>query len=275
MAAEGLAFGMPSLDALTATLASYRRVMLGYSGGVDSALLAVVSRRAVGREGMVAVLGVSASLGEAQHLQARRLAGAFDFALREVPTDELEDPSYRANGLDRCYHCKRTLWSRLGGLARDEGWPVLIDGTNADDLGEHRPGARAGHEAGVRSPLADSGWRKADVRAAARALGLPTWDAPAAPCLASRIAPHLPVTAVRLGQVERAERLLREAGITGDLRVRHRDALATIEVAPEMFAAVDAMLPALAEPFAALGFAEVRRDARGYRRGSLVVMATT
>ncbi len=275
MAAEGLAFGMPSLDALAATLASYRRVMLGYSGGVDSALLAVVSRRAVGREALVAVLGVSASLGEAQRLQARQLAGAFDFTLREVPTDELEDPAYRANGLDRCYHCKRILWSRLGALARDEGWPVLIDGTNADDLGEHRPGARAGHDAGVRSPLAEAGWRKADVRAAARTLGLPIWDAPAAPCLASRIAPHLPVTAVRLGQVERAERLLREAGITGDLRVRHRDALATIEVGPEMFAAVDAMLPTLAAPFAALGFAEVRRDARGYRRGSLVVMATT
>lgn len=274
MAAEGLAFGMPSLDALAATLASFPRVMLGYSGGVDSALLAVVARQALGRERMVAVLGVSASLGEAQHLQARRLAAEFDFAVREVPTEELDDPFYRRNGLDRCYHCKRTLWTRLGALAREEGWPVLIDGTNADDLGEHRPGARAGQEAGVRSPLAESGWRKADVRAAARVLGLPIWDAPAAPCLASRIAPHLPVTVARLGQVERAERLLREAGITGDLRVRHRDALATIEVAPEMFATLDAILPDLATPFAALGFAEVRRDALGYRRGSLVVLAT-
>lgn len=249
------------------------RVLLGYSGGVDSALLAVVATRSHGPGRFLAVLGVSPSLGMTQHQRARELADRFDIPLTELATDELADPAYRANPLDRCYHCKRTLWRRLGALADAEGWDTIIDGTNADDLGEHRPGARAGAEAGVRSPLAELGWTKARVREASRRLAIPGWDAPASPCLASRLRPGLEVTASRLAQVEAAEALLREAGVTGDLRVRHHGDLARIEVGPAMFGVVDAALGRLLPGFEALGFRRVERDARGYRRGSLTVLA--
>ncbi len=261
------------LEALADSLQPLGRVLLGYSGGIDSTLLAVVGRRALGPDRFLAALGVSPSLGAAQHRRAVALAGQFDLPLVELATDELDDTAYRANGLDRCYHCKRTLWRRLGALAATGGWTTLIDGTNADDLGEHRPGARAGREAAVRTPLADLGWTKADVRRASRALGIPGWDAPASPCLASRIRPHLEVTTDRLGQVEAAEAWLRQAGVEGDLRVRHHGDLARIEVLPAMFAMVDRLLPAAVGAFTALGFAAVERDPRGYRRGSLTVLA--
>ncbi len=264
---------MHQIDALTDYLQPLGRVLLGYSGGVDSALLAVVAARSLGPDRFLAVLGVSPALGVEQRRRAVTLAGRFGIPLRQVATDELTDPDYRANGLDRCYHCKRTLWRHLGALASAEGWETILDGTNADDLTEHRPGARAGAEASIRTPLADLGWRKADVRAAARHLAIPGWDAPASPCLASRIRTALPVTANRLGQVESAERWLREAGVAGDLRVRHHGETARIEVAPAMFGLVDRLLPELSSRFAALGFRIVERDARGYRRGSLTVLA--
>jgi uncharacterized protein len=259
--------------ALAQHLAPMGRVLLGYSGGVDSALLAVVGSRVLGPDRFLAVLGVSPSLGRAQHQRAVALAAAFDVPLRELATDELADPRYAANPENRCYHCKRTLWRGLGGLAAAESWDTIIDGTNADDLSEHRPGALAGAEHAVHTPLADLGWTKADVRAASRDLGIAGWDAPAAPCLASRIRPHLPVTVDRLGQVEAAEAALREVGVTGDLRVRHHDQLARIEVLPEMFAVVDQAMPQLTARLQAIGFDQVERDARGYRRGSLTVLA--
>lgn len=264
---------MRQIDALAESLRPLGRVLLGYSGGIDSAVLAVVATRSLGADDFLAVLGVSPSLGAAQHRRARQLAELFSIPLREIGTTELEVPAYRANALDRCYHCKRTLWSAVGELARAEGWRAVIDGTIADDLREHRPGAAAGAEASIRSPLAELGWTKHDVRGAARELGIPDWDVPAAPCLASRIRPHLEVTADRLGQVEAAERWLREAGVTGDLRVRHHDHLARIEVLPGMFATVDGLLPEASRAFAALGFTAVERDPRGYRRGSLTVLA--
>lgn len=265
---------MRDVAELTTHLGGLGRVLLGYSGGVDSALLAVVGARALGGDRFLAVLGVSPSLGADQHERARAIARQFEVPLVELVTDELEDPAYRANPLDRCYFCKRTLWTALGALAADGHFDTIIDGTNADDLGEHRPGARAGAEAGVRTPLADLGWRKPDVRAASRALGIPGWDAPAAPCLASRLRPHLAVSAARLAQVEAAEAWLRGLGIAGDLRVRHHDQLARIEVLPEMFALVDRAMPDIARRFAELGFATVERDPRGYRRGSLTVVAS-
>jgi uncharacterized protein len=265
---------MRSVADLAAHLAPMGRVLLGYSGGVDSALLAGVGTRALGPARFLAVLGVSASLGEAQRRRAREVATALGIPLREVATDELDDPSYRANPLDRCYHCKRTLWRHLGALADREGWDTIIDGTNADDLGEHRPGMRAGHEAAVQTPLADLGWTKDDVRSAARQLGIAGWDAPAAPCLASRIRPHLEVTAARLDQVGRAEAFLRELGVEGDLRVRHLGDLARIEVTPAMVSLVDAAWPSITAGLERLGFARVERDPRGYRRGALSVLAS-
>jgi uncharacterized protein len=158
----------------------------------------------------------------------------------------------------------------LAAVAAGRGLAVVVDGTNADDLREHRPGLAAAAQRGVRSPLADAGLGKAEVRAAARALGLPNWDAPAAPCLASRVVYGLAVTPARLAQVEAAEDALRALGITGDLRVRHRGSEARIEVDPAVFPRIRARRSVLAARLAGLGFRRVTLDLGGYRRGSLL-----
>jgi len=261
---------MASLSLLEAHLGSFGRVLLGFSGGVDSALLAVLGTRVLGPGRFLAVIGRSASYPEVQYQAALRLVERFGIPLSELDTHELDDPEYRANSPDRCYACKRELWSRLGRLARSANFDIVMDGTNADDLGEHRPGLRAAAEHSIRSPLAELGWTKNDVRAAARDLGLPIWDAPAAPCLSSRIQYGLAVTPARLRQVEEAEAWLRELGVRGDLRVRHRGAHASIEVNPGEQPLLRAQWPAVAARLAELGFAAVALDERGYRRGALV-----
>lgn len=260
----------PDPRALAAHLQGLGRVMLGYSGGVDSALLAVVGARTLGPDRFLAVIGRSDSYPEAQYRAATDIAARFGVPLLEVVTRELDDPRYRANAPDRCYFCKHELWTRLGALAGARGFTTIIDGTNADDLGEHRPGLRAAAEFRVRSPLADLGWTKAMIRAVAQGLGLPTWDAPAAPCLSSRIQYGLAVTPERLRQVEAAEALLRRAGVTGDLRVRHRGDHASVEVAPDQVASLAGRWAGLAADLAALGLGRVELDPRGYRRGALL-----
>src|SRR5438093_3505611 len=177
-----------SLAALRALVQRFPSALLGYSGGVDSALLAVVLRQELGRDRMVAAIGKSASYPEAQWRAARDIAQRFDVPLVEIETFELEVPHYLANPTNRCFFCKTELWNRLVPEARARGLVVVCDGTNADDLREHRPGYAAGRRAGVRSPLAAVGMTQAEIRAASRALGLPTRDAPAAPCLSSRVA---------------------------------------------------------------------------------------
>jgi uncharacterized protein len=263
---------MPSLALLEEHLAGFARVLLGYSGGVDSGLLAVAGRRALGPERFLAVVGKSPSYPAAQWRTAVDLAHRFAVPLLELDTRELDDPRYVANTPDRCYFCKTELWTRLVAVAAERGFDVVIDGTNADDLGEHRPGLRAADERGVRSPLAELGWTKADVRAAARDLGLPVWNAPAAPCLSSRIRYGLAATPERLRQVERGEAYLRELGITGDLRVRHHGATARLEVTPEQHARLRERWGGLAAFFTELGFASVELDPRGYRRGGLLAV---
>jgi uncharacterized protein len=258
------------LAALRALVRSFPSALLGYSGGVDSALLAVVLRQELGRERMLAAVGRSASYPAAQWAVARELAARFDVPLIELATHELEDPRYLANPTNRCFFCKSELWDRLVPEARARGLAVVCDGTNADDLREHRPGSAAGRRAGVRSPLADAGLTKRDVRAAARALGLPVWDAPAAPCLSSRVAYGIAITPERLAQVEAAEAYLRRLGVAGDLRVRHLGERARIEVEPRWIPWVRERLDAVAGRLRALGFAAVDLDPRGYRRGSLL-----
>jgi len=264
---------MPTLPALEEHLAGLGRVVLGYSGGVDSTLLAVAARRALGPERMLAVIGRSASYPAAQRDAAVALANQFDVPLLELETRELNDPQYVANTPERCYFCKTELWNRLGEIANARGFDVVIDGTNADDLGDHRPGLRAALEHAVHSPLAELGWRKSDVRAAARELGLPVWDAPASPCLSSRIRYGLAVTPARLSQVEAAEAHLRTLGIDGDLRVRHLGTAASIEVRAEHHARLRDSWDALEAFFVSLGFNTVELDPRGYRRGSLLAIA--
>lgn len=260
--------------ALVAWLDARGPVLVGYSGGVDSAYLAVVARRALGRDGVLAVIGRSASFPEAQWRQAREVAEAHDVPVLEVPTDELDDPSYAANPVNRCYFCKRTLWRHLVPVAAARGIRTIVDGTNADDLRDHRPGAAAADERGVTSPLAELGLTKAEIRVRSRELGLATWDRPSAPCLASRLPYGTAVTPERLALIERAEAALREAGIAGDLRVRHHGELARIEMEA---ARLDAWLaadrwPVLRALVSGAGYARVAVDLDGFRSGSLNVL---
>ena len=258
------------MQPLRALVRSYPSALIGYSGGVDSALLAVVLRQELGKDRMLAAIGRSASYPEAQWQGAIDVARRFDIPLVEIATHELEDANYLANPTNRCFYCKTELWNRLVPLARERGLAVVCDGTNADDLHEHRPGKAAGVNAGIRSPLAEAGLTKAEIRAASRELGLPTWDAPAAPCLSSRVQYGLSITPSRLKQVEQSEAYLRQLGIRGDLRVRHHGDRARIEVEPDWIQWLEARRGEIADYLAALGFAQVEIDPRGYRRGSLL-----
>lgn len=261
---------MGAIARLEIHLQTMRRVLLGYSGGVDSAVLAVCGARALGSDGFLAVIGRSPSYPEVQYRQAVSLAQANAVPVLEVVTGELDDPDYRSNQADRCFHCKKELWSGLQEVAAARGFPTIIDGTNADDLGEHRPGLAAGAMAGVRSPLAELGLTKAQVREMAKELHLPIWDAPAAPCLASRIAYGTTVTVERLRQVELAEDAVRSLGLEGNLRVRHRGSEASVEVDPDRTEWLQARWAAVEALVLAQGFERVTLNPLGYRRGALL-----
>lgn len=271
-------------DALTATALGKERdlaaalraagaVLIGFSGGVDSSYLAVVAREVLGRERVLAVLGRSASVPDEQRAHARQFAYGHDIPLREVETGEVSDPRYAANPVNRCYFCKSVLWETLAPLAAASG-ATVVDGTNADDLRGHRPGAQAAAEAGVRSPLAECGLTKDEIRRLSRRRGLSTWAQPSSPCLASRIPYGTPVTTGRLAQVERAEAALRALGIEGDLRVRHHGDLARVELDPAVLD--DWLAPdraaRVAGALAEAGFPRSSIDLRGYRSGSLNVL---
>jgi uncharacterized protein len=250
-------------------------VVIGFSGGVDSAYLACVALDTLGPARVLAVIGRSASYPAEQWETARRVAEQFAIPVREIDTDELSDPSYAANPSNRCYFCKSELWSRIVPLARDQGFAAILDGTNADDLTDHRPGAAAGAERGVLSPLALLGFTKAEIRERSRVRGIPTWEQPSSPCLASRIPYGTAVTPGRLAQVERAERAVRALGIRGDMRVRYHGDLARVELpAAELdrWLAPDAARR-LRDAVREAGFARVAIDLRGYRCGSLNVLA--
>ena len=249
-------------------------VLLGFSGGVDSAYLASVALEALGPDRVLAVIGRSASYPEEQWRIARDVADRVGLRVEELDTDEMDDPRYVANPSTRCYFCKTELWSKLVPVARERGLAVVIDGTNADDVRGHRPGMRAAREQGVRSPLVDVGMTKGDVRERSRARGLPTWSQPSAPCLSSRLQYGLSVTVERLQQVEHAERALRDIGISGDLRVRHHGDLARVELSREMLALwlSPIRVRMIITAVRGSGFARVAVDLRGFRSGSLNIL---
>jgi len=261
-------------DRLMSWFRAHESVLVGFSGGVDSAYLACVAIDAVGRDRVLAVIGRSASYPAEQWERAREVARQFDVPVLEVSTDEVNDPRYAVNPSNRCYFCKTELWDTLVPLARERGLSVVVDGTNADDLSDHRPGARAATEHAVRSPLAELGFSKDTIRRLSRERGIPTWSQPASPCLSSRIPYGTAVTIERLRQVEHAEAALRAAGVKGDLRVRYHGDLARVEIAADAIS--DWLRPrSVATLIAAVrsaGFDRVAIDARGFRSGSLNVL---
>jgi uncharacterized protein len=255
--------------ALYATLGEWPSVIVAYSGGVDSAYLAYAATRVLGRAALC-VTADSASYPERHRALARRIAAEFALQHEFIHTAEMDRPEYRANPANRCYYCKQELYTHLAELARARGIPVIVDGANADDRGDYRPGRQAAREFGVRSPLDEAGLTKDEIRELSRRAGLPTWDEPASACLSSRIPYFSEVTGEKLRMIERAEAVLRDLGFRV-CRVRHHDALARIElgreeiaraVEPEMSAAIDRELRAI-------GYEHVTIDLRGYRLGSL------
>jgi pyridinium-3,5-biscarboxylic acid mononucleotide sulfurtransferase len=253
---------------LAALLTGYGSVCIGYSGGVDSAFLAVTATRVLGPEQVLAVTGLSAAYPHVQRQQAVDCVERFGIPHLEIDTFELSDASYAANPTNRCYYCKLELWSRLRHVAADGGYAVVCDGSNADDARDYRPGMQAAAEHGVRSPLMEAGLTKADIRTLSRAFGLPTWDAPASPCLSSRLPYGVAVTPERLRAVEYAEDALRTLGLR-EFRVRHHGDAARVETSPDEFAAVAAAADAIVTAAEEAGFARVLFDVEGYRRGAL------
>ncbi len=261
--------------ALLAWCRAQGSLLIGFSGGVDSAYLACVAREALGPTRMLAVIGRSASYPASQWATARAVAERFAVPVLELDTDELNDPQYAANPTNRCYFCKRELWSRLVPVAAARGLAVIADGSNADDLLDHRPGAQAAREHGVASPLAALGFSKADIRALSAQRGIPTWDQPSSPCLSSRLPYGTAVTPLRLRVVEQAEAALRALGVTGNLRVRYFGDLARVELDPEPRAywSGGEARERLEAAVRAAGFAAVEIDPRGFRSGALNVLA--
>lgn len=260
-------------DRLRAILREGGRTLLAYSGGVDSALLAVEARDQLA-DGFRAVLADSPSLADWERDEALEFARAQSIPVEVVATAELDNPDYRRNELDRCFHCKSELFGRMEALAAAGGFDTLIYGGNTSDRGEHRPGAEAARDFRVRAPLDEAGLVKPEIRRLARELGLSVWDRPARACLASRIPHFEPVDAEKLGQLGRAERILRDLGFR-DYRVRHHGPVARIELGGDEWAR-------LAEPelrdrvdheLRALGFAAIALDLRPFASGSLSRLA--
>lgn len=251
---------------LTDWLRAQGSLMLGFSGGVDSAYLGCLAVDVMGPERVLAVIGRSASYPAEQWEMAKRVAGEFGLSVLEIDTDEMNDPRYAANPSNRCYFCKAELWGKLRAVAAEQGIATIADGTNADDLFDYRPGMQAGREHGVRSPLAELGFTKAEIRLLSRRRGIPTWSQPSSPCLSSRLPQGFAVTPARLRQVEVAERTLRELGITGDLRVRHQGNVGRVEIARDelqRWLAPD-NLHRVENAVLAAGFKRVEIDPEGY-----------
>lgn len=258
-----------ALARLEAVICRYDRVLTAYSGGVDSTLVAAVARRVLGKENAPAVIGDSPSLPRAELAQAQQIAEDLGLSLIVIAPNEQDDPGYQANASDRCYYCKTHLYEQLQAYAAAHGYTTIFNGTNADDLGDHRPGLVAADEAKVVSPLVEAGLNKEDVRELAKRLCLPNWDKPAAACLASRIPYGTEVTLERLAQVEQAEAALKALGFVG-LRVRHHEQVARIELpADQMQQILDPSVRLeVANAVKAAGFLYVSLDLEGFRSGS-------
>jgi uncharacterized protein len=272
------AISMPTLssnlaakrDRLLATIAGYGSCAVAFSGGVDSAVVAKAAKLALG-DNAVLVTGTSAALAEGELEVARQVAAHVGLRHVEIATEEFDNASYIANAPDRCYHCKSELYSQLDQLAERAGTNVVVNGANADDLSDYRPGMQAAAEHQVRSPLAECGITKQEVRELAAAWDLPVADKPATPCLSSRVAYGQAVTPERLAMIDRAEQFLRSRGF-GELRVRyHEGDIARIEVPVDELHLLSnpELRTSVVEEFSRLGFKFVTVDLDGFKSGNL------
>jgi uncharacterized protein len=245
------------------------RVVVAFSGGVDSTLLGRAAAEALGDRALL-VTADSESYPEGEIEEAVRLAALIGLRHRVVRTREVDNPAYAENPPDRCFHCKEELFERLAPIAREAGAAHVVYGATVDDLGDHRPGMASARQRGAAAPLVEAGLGKAEIRELSRALGLPTWDKPAMACLSSRFPYGTPITADKLRQVDRAEAFVRSLGFR-EFRVRHHGDLARLEVASAEMSRLweDGRAPAIAARLRELGFLYVTVDLEGFRSGRL------
>lgn len=248
----------------------YDRVLVAFSGGVDSTFVLKVAVDVLGRDKVLAVTADSPSVPRSELLEAGDLARQLGAEHLVIETHELDDPRYVANPPDRCYFCRLDLFGKLKRMAEEKGFDAVLTGANAEDSGDWRPGLRAGREFGVCGPCADAGLTKADIRRLSEELGLPTHDKPANPCLATRVAYGIPITVEVLQQVERAESYLRRFDLR-EFRVRHHGDLARIELPPDRIAefADPGRRTEIVSALKELGYKYVTLDLQGYRSGSM------
>ncbi len=256
-------------EKLVEILRDLQSVVVGFSGGVDSAYLAYMANRVLGKNALC-VTAISPSYPEFQKKETALFVEQFGLNHLEIESEELDNPAYRENAPNRCYFCKSELFTKLESLAAAKDYNAVIDGTNHDDLGDYRPGRSAAKEHQVRSPLLEAGMTKLEIRERSRAAGLPTWDKPALPCLSSRFPYGTAITAEKLSIVDKGEAVLRDFGFR-IFRVRFHEELVRLEFSPEELpkALNVTMAAILVARFKALGFKYVTIDLEGYRSGSL------